>query len=499
MFTTERELKYDVSDAIRPPLFEQTADEMQNSTLSDNQLLLGATLRTATGFGRTATVKAGEDIRPALDSLKSAGGGTLILLAGVHKPTYDIAGGTSINIVGEGIGATVIDFGASTAKLIYENTEPSVFDDLMGSFRLGSFTVQNSANTTGAIQILGCRDFRIDNIESKNNTGHGFYLRSNWYFGVSNCIADNNTKDGVHVTSSTVYPKDTSDFTLLNITSNDNTGHGISLDALSGFSNLAWGIFGCFSSGNGDDGFSIGDSSGNAAVIYGSIYGCSAASSTNWHYDFDAPFCTVVGCTNSNGSDTFRFGANSSGSIAGCSGSDYSIHADANVSIVGAFSKAPDTIGAPDIDIPSVDTHSTVVGTMGGSTTTERTVLQMLNNSGSTINAGEVVILDSVADGDQVDRTTTQGDDLVFGMMLTTRTSTTTVYASVVTEGLTNILKVDGTTDIAVGDFLGTFTTAGIAMKAAVGDMAFAIALEAYTTDDSSGIIDALLIKPRKI
>ena len=57
----------------------------------------------------------------------------------------------------------------------------------------------------------------------------------------------------------------------------------------------------------------------------------------------------------------------------------------------------------------------------------------------------------------------------------------------------------DGTTDIAIGDPLGAFTTAKIAMKAAAGDMAFAVALEAYTTDDSSGVIDALLIVPRKI
>jgi len=65
--------------------------------------------------------------------------------------------------------------------------------------------------------------------------------------------------------------------------------------------------------------------------------------------------------------------------------------------------------------------------------------------------------------------------------------------------GKTNLMKVNGTTDIAVGDFLCTFTTAGISAKAAPGDMAFAIALEAYTANDSSGVIDALLISPRKI
>ncbi|MDD5065227.1 MAG: hypothetical protein PHQ35_10785 [Phycisphaerae bacterium] len=66
------------------------------------------------------------------------------------------------------------------------------------------------------------------------------------------------------------------------------------------------------------------------------------------------------------------------------------------------------------------------------------------------------------------------------------------------TLGKTTLLKVDGTTDIAIGDFIGTFTTAGIGMKCSAGDMAIAIALEAYTTDDSAGVIDALLITPRK-
>jgi len=64
-----------------------------------NALLQGSISRTSGTIGKSATVKAGEDIRPALESLKSAGGGTLILLAGVHRPTYDIVGDSKINIV----------------------------------------------------------------------------------------------------------------------------------------------------------------------------------------------------------------------------------------------------------------------------------------------------------------------------------------------------------------------------------------------------------------
>ena len=74
-----------------------------------------------------------------------------------------------------------------------------------------------------------------------------------------------------------------------------------------------------------------------------------------------------------------------------------------------------------------------------------------------------------------------------------------TNFGVVLQTGYTKLLKVNGTTDIAIGDFLGTFTSAGIAMKASAGDMCFAMALEAYTTDDSNGVIDALLFSPRLI
>ncbi len=67
------------------------------------------------------------------------------------------------------------------------------------------------------------------------------------------------------------------------------------------------------------------------------------------------------------------------------------------------------------------------------------------------------------------------------------------------TLGHTTVLKVDGTADIAIGDFIATFTTAKIGQKATAGDMAIAIAREAYTTDDSAGVIDAILITPRKL
>jgi hypothetical protein len=127
----------------------------------------------------------------------------------------------------------------------------------------------------------------------------------------------------------------------------------------------------------------------------------------------------------------------------------------------------------------------------------EKKVFTMVNGSGTTINAGDVVILKSVAGSDEVTHTTTAGDDKVFGICTNTNTNGQVAYIQ--TLGKTTVLKADGTTDIAVGDFLTTFTTAGISAKATAGDMVYAIALEAYTTNDSNGVLDALLISPRLI
>jgi hypothetical protein len=138
-----------------------------------------------------------------------------------------------------------------------------------------------------------------------------------------------------------------------------------------------------------------------------------------------------------------------------------------------------------------------IKGNMGLSPTQERELIYVRNTSGGDLLAGNVVVLKSVATGYEVTTTTSQGDDKIFGMLVENINSN--AYGYVLTKGKTQLLKVNGTSDIAIGDLLGTHTDAGIAMKTAAGDMAFAIALEAYTAEDSNGIIDALLISPRKI
>jgi len=127
----------------------------------------------------------------------------------------------------------------------------------------------------------------------------------------------------------------------------------------------------------------------------------------------------------------------------------------------------------------------------------EKRHVYMKNTSGGTINAGNIVTFKSVAAGNEVTTTTTAGDDKVYGMATAAILNNASGYIQIL--GKTTLLTADGTTDIAVGDFLTTFTTAGIVAKAAAGDQCIAIALEAYTTNDSNGVLDALLIPPRMI
>jgi len=127
----------------------------------------------------------------------------------------------------------------------------------------------------------------------------------------------------------------------------------------------------------------------------------------------------------------------------------------------------------------------------------EKNIVMYKNVSGGAIAAGNVVIRATSAALNEITTTAVQGDDKVLGVAETAAGNNFPIAVKVL--GKTTLLKVNGTAAIAIGDFLGTYTVAGIAMKAAAGDMAIAIALEAYAVADSNGVIDALIIEPRKI
>lgn len=121
--------------------------------------------------------------------------------------------------------------------------------------------------------------------------------------------------------------------------------------------------------------------------------------------------------------------------------------------------------------------------------------LRVRNSSGGALAPGDVVIWDtSVARGDSVTTTTTQDDAKVAGVAVQDIANGS--EGLIQTEGYSDVtVKVNGTTDISVGDGLSTFTTAKIAAKATSGKAGlFGFALAAYATDDSNGLIRVLLV-----
>lgn len=521
--------------------------DLSQKIASGNQLLQGATLRTSTAFGRTATVNAGEDIRPALESLKSAGGGTLILMPGVHRPTYNIVLTSNITLQGVGAVDTVIDFqnqpynitnlvgtlnsvgtisissgsktvtGSGTTFLsgttftpgktaihipttgqwyyiasISSDTSMTLSDEFNGDalsgyglFEIGDptlnikikgLTITNNL-TSDLVSLRYCHKIEItdcnfiegasdgidiilsDEIEVArckftDNANVGVYLRSCSLTSVHDCVFINNL-NGVE-TSGTV---DTS------IVSCQFQGHNFFDIELNSGGNIS--IDKVFSS-NSANGIYIGspESSIHNSIIKDAVTIGLSIDTTNTQ---------VIGCQ-------FYY----------CG--DYAIAAytDYGHVISGCI------FDANTANIFDLFQKSIVQGNFYLPVPHSSDILQMNNTSGGALTVGSVVILKSVAAGDEVTTTTTVGDDKVLGVAIETAFSNNT-YGMVKTLGKVTSLKVDGTTDIAVGDFLSTYSVAGIAAKASDGDMAFAIALEAYTTNDSNGVIDALIIKPRKI
>lgn len=454
----DRNTNYEIGDVLGTNSLGGLTDEnlFGEDTLDPtNSLLLGATQRTSTAFGRTATVKAGEDIRPALESLKSAGGGTLILLAGVHKPTYDIVSDSNINIVGEGKDITIIDFLGAAYQVKIGGASSS---DVINNCLLSNLTIQNSNALYGLllqysqnvvvtnVKVTSCDQrgllvtatgvCRLENVEVSSCTGLGIVTGNTYLSGVAdeqfyiNCIATDNGDDGFTIARQRGF--------YIGCRAEDNTGKGFND---TGGDNI---ILCCNATGNGEQGYF-------ASVVTSFIIG--SRSTNNTGVDYEVTGGNLI-------ANDFSFNQ-AQGPRVTLSNSSYSV--------TNAYA----------------------------STLSKKDNLFLTNESGGTLTAGSVVVLKSTAAGDEITTTTTQGDDKVFGVNPSLHISG--LYDKITTEGFLNNLRVDGTTAISVGDFLGTFTTAGIAMKAAAGDMAFAIALEAYSTADSNGVIDALLIKPRKI
>lgn len=436
---------------------------------------------------RTVIVFPGDDIQKAIDKLDTEEGGNVLLRAGTHTLFGNISGKSEVSIIGEGIDISIIECGGSAYGLDYTG----VLATPLKNFRLENFTLQNSNNVAG-IDINFCDFWKMEDVKITSCDQGGMRVRNSQNFILMNAQSDNNTTQGFSFIGDGTRKLE--NFSAYTCKANNNTGVGFLFSATTNL--FDFHFFGCISEDNTGDGFDLGNAN---LSVDASFVGCNSESNGGIGFDVSLGDIQFFGCqADSNTGDGFEIDI-ASNSIIGCSslsnGTDYDINS--SVAFVGnrlSFGVAVD----PSTKYVETDVENMKsLGNVGGNTRTEKISFRMKNTSGVTLNAGDVVVLKAVASGDEVTTTTIQGDDMVFGMVLATMLNNE--WGPILVEGYTLKLKVDGTTDIAIGDLIGTFTTAKIAMKAAAGDMAFAVALEAYATNDSLGVINALVIKPRKV
>ena len=189
-----------------------------------------------------------------------------------------------------------------------------------------------------------------------------------------------------------------------------------------------------------------------------------------------------IACTNK---ITGSISGSCDGSSASCSGNASTVTTNANLTgcVTSTGNATSDTITAPKLATSMTLNKGIPVYRI------------MKNNSGGALAAGDVVILDtSDSAGLSVTTTATANDPKVFGVVTTGGNDQADITICV-GGACGDVVKVDGTADIAVGDPLATFTTVKIAAKGAYATGGiFAIALEAYTTDNSSGVIKAWIL-----
>jgi len=441
-----------VTENVSEPLF---FSDINKSISSENTILQGGTLRTSNFAGRTATVKPGENINAAIGTLKSAGGGILFLQAGTYNLTESIVGASKISIVGEGRDQTILDFGTNPVGIRYMGTAGA---EIL-NFSISNLTIQNS--TVEAIRLDYAKYFRIENIRVTSNDDDGIFIERSEHGFVHNVLCDGNDGDGFDFSGDSAAS--VLRITLLSCTATNNTGNGFHIRVTNSH---RLSFISCVANENTLDGFSQ-TSATNTRVVF---INCEASDNGVEGFDIDGNFNRLLSCyATGNGGDGIDITGKNNTVIA---------------------SEIGDTVSIG-------DTPNTIWHDPHHDLSTARRVLSLFNNTGATSVVGHVVIIDPANPAGGFTTTTTVGDDLVVGVVLEATLNFTDTR--ILIEGKTTSLKVNGTTDIAVGDFLCTYSEAGIAAKAGAGDMAFAIALEAYTTNDSNGVIDALLITPRKL
>src|SRR3990167_5671553 len=439
----------------------------------------------AKGFIKTVPLTS--NIQTAIDEVNKLGGGEVRLLSGTYTIGDNITLYSGISLVGSGIDITILEFSGNANGILAKGTASETIKD----FKLAEFTLQNSNNSAG-IDIDFAEFYRLESVKTTSCDQVGIRITGSKLFSLIDVQSTSNTGNGIQIDASNT--ESTQRFTLLNCFALSNGGIGYDINA--GTNDMTWADFvACRASLNTGDGFDF-DGSGSS-ILEMSLVGCASTNNSGKGFDINANTQRIrlVNCTvfNNSGGGYEIDGAGCS--IIGCL-SDGNIF-DINVASVFVGNDNTAATSDPTDNYVLNETQIQSIGNLNQGTRTYRIYMVMKNTSGGALAAGDVVVRKAVATGDEVTTTTTGGSNLVYGMA--NETIADNAWGVILVEGLTTQLKVNGTTDIAIGDWLTTFTTAKIAAKASAGNTVFAFALEAYATDDSAGVIDALLVSPRLI
>lgn len=418
------------------------------------------------------------------------GGGTVTLAFGVHVVDYNITIPSFITLQGEGRDSTRVDFVDANFNISVAGTASARVRNL----RIRDLTIERSANVNAALDITYADFLILDNVRFSDNAGSGAKIRACQQYTVINCLADNNLKHGFELAGNTGFAHARGSW--LGCISTNNTLDGFNVQSSASAITANLGFVACEADANGGDGFDF-DPTPTSLEMDIFVSDCIANGNTENGFECSASYVSFTGCTAQNNVDGFEI-AGIQCAVVACvatdnSGLDYQFTTRVQF-VANSFEFGTSVDPATLIDHADIAIQS--VANVGGNTRTEKDVAQMNNTSGGTLAQGATVIMKGAADGDEVTTTTTQGDDRIFGMCMFSHGNN--AYGAVLRKGYTTLLKVDGTTDIAIGDFLGAYTVAGIAGKVSSG-MAFAIALEAYTGNDSNGVINAYLFEPRGV
>lgn len=220
-------------------------------------------------------------IQAAIDAVGAAGGGTVFLRAGTYVIGTQIdLDSTEVHLVGEGMGATVLQakaaFSTGTAIIAADQSFISIQHLTVDGNKANQTTEAHTGIYCG-FNSTAFTDIFIDNVEVKNvNLGIGIYTDIDKTI-ISKCISHDNEDNGIYADTSANTSK------ILNCISYSNASDGIFVDT--SYVN----VVGCTSYSNTGDGFTGGEK-------YVSYTNCIAYSNTAEGFDINNTNIVVSGC-----------------------------------------------------------------------------------------------------------------------------------------------------------------------------------------------------------